>query len=273
MKLGIAGGRPIAVVNEKRFEVEGASSFDSRTGVASLLNDLPQMSLGAEIENRLEFDAPLPSPTQVFAVGLNYRRHAHEMNLQLPSRPMIFTKFPSSIGRPNTEIAIPGTTTDWEAELVVVIGRTGRAITIGNAPDFIAGYMVGQDVSERTVQMANNPAQFSLGKSYENFAPMGPYLTTADEISNPQELMIRCSLNGELMQNESTGDMAFSVYEIVSYISQVCELRAGDVIFTGSPAGVGQGLNPPRFLQPGDVLETEIDGLGLIRNVCLGEKR
>jgi len=271
MKIGISGGRPIGVVNDLSYELDGASCFDPRTGVASLLNALPSLSLGARIDGPVEFETPFPHPSQVFAVGLNYRRHAHEMNLQLPTQPMIFTKFPSSIGAPNAAISIPGVTTDWEAELVVVIGRTGRRISTADAPHFIAGYMVGQDVSERTVQMANNPAQFSLGKSFENFAPMGPYLTTADEVPNPQDLLIRCSLNGVLMQNESTADMAFTVFEIVSYISQVCEIRVGDMIFTGSPAGVGQGQNPPRFLQPGDVLETEIEGLGLIRNVCVGE--
>lgn len=121
------------------------------------------------------------------------------------------------------------------------------------------------------MQMANNPAQFSLGKSYANFAPMGPYLTTADEIADPQNLKITCSLNGQVVQDESTADMAFSVFEIVSYISHVCELRVGDVIFTGSPAGVGQGFDPPRFLRPGDVIETSIDGLGSIRNQFEGD--
>jgi 2-keto-4-pentenoate hydratase/2-oxohepta-3-ene-1,7-dioic acid hydratase in catechol pathway len=270
MKLGIAGGRPVAVVNDELFELNGATSFDTQAGLSTLLGDLSRLSIGAKIEESLDFDAPLPNPSQIFAVGLNYRRHAHEMNLQLPTRPMIFTKFPSCVGAPNTQIEIPGATTDWEAELVVVVGRTGRNIAVEDAAKYVAGYMVGQDISERTMQMANNPAQFSLGKSYENFAPMGPYITTADEIPNPQDLTIRCSLNGEVMQNESTADMAFGVFEIVSYISQVCEIRTGDVIFTGSPAGVGQGLHPPRFLGAGDVLITSIDGLGQIHNACVG---
>ena len=270
MKIGIAGGRPVAVVEGEIFELNGASDFDPSIGLAQLLGSLPTLTIGAKIDHPMQFDAPLPNPSQIFAVGLNYRRHAHEMNLQLPTRPMIFTKFPSAVGSPDCEIDIPGSTTDWEAELVVVIGRTGRNIPVADAAAHVAGYMVGQDISERTVQMANNPAQFSLGKSYRNFAPMGPYITTADEISNPQDLMITCSLNGELMQNESTADMAFGVFEIVSYISQVCEIRRGDVIFTGSPAGVGQGLTPPRFLRAGDVLVTRIEGIGEIRNTFVG---
>lgn len=250
-------------------EVIGAHHFEARLGIASLLGSLDALVPGGVISETLELDAPFPSPSQVFAVGLNYRRHAVEMNLALPTRPMIFTKFPSSIGRPNTAIRIPGPTTDWEAELVVVIGATGRNISQASALDVIAGYMVGQDVSERTVQMSNSPAQFSLGKSFANFAPMGPYLTTKDEVSDVQDLMISCSVNGQLMQHESTADMAFSVAEIVSDLSTVCELRPGDLIFTGSPAGVGQGQHPPRFLQAGDVVETTIEHLGTIRNTFL----
>ena len=135
----------------------------------------------------------------------------------------------------------------------------------------VAGYMVGQDVSERTVQMSSTPAQFSLGKSYRNFAPMGPWLTTADEIADPNNLQIECALNGQMMQDESTSDMAFSVPEIVAYISTICELRRGDLIFTGSPAGVGQGQNPKRFLVDGDVLVTSISGLGTITNTFVEE--
>ena len=270
MKIGIAGGRPVAVVEGELFELSGDIEFHPVSGLATLLENASRLTIGAKIEHPLQFDSPLPNPSQIFAVGLNYRRHAHEMNLQLPTRPMIFTKFPSAVGAPNSQIEIPGPTTDWEAELVVVIGRTGRNISVVEAASHVAGYMVGQDISERTVQMANNPAQFSLGKSYKNFAPMGPYITTADEIPNPQDLIITCSLNGEMMQNESTADMAFSVFEIVSYISQVCEIRCGDVIFTGSPAGVGQGLTPPRFLRAGDVLVTRIEGIGEIRNTFVG---
>lgn len=266
MKIGVSGGRPLAVVDGEFFELHSSTEFDPQIGVASVLGDLSHLTIGSRLTGPVTLDSPLPSPSQVFAVGLNYRRHAIEMNLQLPTRPMIFTKFPSSIGSPNATVAIPGPTTDWEAELVVVIGRAGRNISVSDAKSYVAGYMVGQDISERTMQMANNPAQFSMGKSYENFAPMGPYVTTADEVPDPQSLMITCSLNGQVMQFESTADMAFGVYEIVSYISQICELRVGDVIFTGSPAGVGQGQQPPRFLSAGDILETSIEGLGVLRN-------
>jgi 2-keto-4-pentenoate hydratase/2-oxohepta-3-ene-1,7-dioic acid hydratase in catechol pathway len=186
---------------------------------------------------------------------------------------MVFTKFPSSIGRPETTVNLPGPTTDWEAELVVVIGHTVRSLSLATALESVAGYMVGQDYSERTVQMSNTPAQFSLGKSFENFTIAGPYLTTVDEIPDPQKLTINCAVNGELMQSETTQDMAFSIAEILVYISSVCELRAGDLIFTGSPAGVGQGQIPPRFLVGGDEVTTSISGLGSISNRFIGDAR
>ena len=270
MQIGIASGRPVWHEDGVVFEVQGAEGFDARLGLASLLGGLGGLSRGEAIAGSVEWEAPFPMPTQLFAIGLNYRHHAHEMGLAIPTSPMVFTKFPSSIGAPNCDVRIPGGTTDWEAELVVVMGRGGRNFSAAEALSCVAGYMVGQDFSERTVQMANSPAQFSLGKSYENFAPMGPWLTTSDSIGDPQNLRIECRVNGDVMQSESTSDMAYSVAEIVSHISQVVEVRPGDLIFTGSPAGVGQGLKPPRFLQPGDIVETSISGLGAISNRMKG---
>lgn len=266
MQLAMLNGKVVIHEDGTFYEALGCPTNLRGVGIASVLGDLSTISKGEVIATPERFEAPFPRPEQLFAVGLNYRNHAHEMNLPLPVTPMVFTKFPSCIGDPNTSVAIPGDTTDWEAELVIVVGRSGRNIALDDAMSFVAGYMVGQDISERTVQMSSTPAQFSLGKSYENFAPMGPWFTSADEIIDPNALQITCSLNGEMMQNESTNDMAFSVPEIVSYISSVCELRSGDLIFTGSPAGVGQGQNPKRFLVDGDVLETTISGLGTIRN-------
>jgi len=247
------------------YRLEGVT--DTRgIGVAAVLGNESLVSKGAVVDSVDELQSPFPSPSQIFAVGLNYKNHAHEMNLPIPVQPMVFTKFPSCVGNPNTEVVIPGDTTDWEAELVIVIGKKGRNISAADALGYVAGYMVGQDVSERTVQMASTPAQFSMGKSFENFAPMGPWFTTADEISNPNQLQITCRLNGEVMQDESTADMAFYVPEIVEFISSICEVRPGDLIFTGSPAGVGQGQDPKRFLVDGDVLTTSISGLGEIEN-------
>ncbi len=207
-------------------------------------------------------------PSQIFAVGLNYRTHAAEMGLTPPSQPMIFTKFPSSLTGPASSFRVPSETTDWEAELVVVLGARARRLSVDTALDAVAGLCVGQDLSDRGLQMAGSPAQFSLGKSHEGFAPVGPWVTTLDDAGNPQDLRIECRLNGAVRQDSSTSDMVFTVAEIVAYLSHVVELRPGDLVFTGSPPGVGQGQRPPVFLAPGDVLETRIAGLGALRNVA-----
>jgi 2-keto-4-pentenoate hydratase/2-oxohepta-3-ene-1,7-dioic acid hydratase in catechol pathway len=206
------------------------------------------------------------NPQQIFAVGLNYRHHAIEMNLTLPSEPMVFTKFVSSLCGPNDELPVRGATTDFEAELVVVIGKRSRNVTPDVALGVVAGYCVGQDFSERNLQLRGVQAQFSLGKSHRNFTPIGPWLTTADEIADPNSLGITCQVNDVMYQNSSTNDMVFTVAEIVSYLSTIVELRPGDLIFTGSPHGVGQGQMPPVFLQPGDHIVTEIERLGRIEN-------
>jgi 2,4-diketo-3-deoxy-L-fuconate hydrolase len=206
------------------------------------------------------------SPQQIFAVGLNYRQHAEEMGLVLPKEPMVFTKFVSSLCGPNDELPLPSATTDFEAELVVVIGKKTRDVSVGDALSVVAGYCVGQDFSERTLQMKGTPAQFSLGKSFRNFTPVGPWLTTTDEIFDANDLVIRCSVNGTQYQDSNTNDMVFGVEQVVSYLSGVVELRPGDLIFTGSPHGVGQGQRPPVFLQPGDTVVTSIERLGRIEN-------
>jgi 2-keto-4-pentenoate hydratase/2-oxohepta-3-ene-1,7-dioic acid hydratase in catechol pathway len=211
-------------------------------------------------------------PQQVFAVGLNYRHHAAEMHLALPKVPMIFTKFVSSLCGPNDELPVPSETTDFEAELVVVVGQTARDVSVKDALTLVAGYCVGQDFSERSLQMQGAPAQFSLGKSFRNFTPIGPWLTTVDEIVDPNNLGIRCAVNGSEFQSANTSDMVFSVAELVAYLTSVIELRTGDVIFTGSPHGVGQGQTPPVFLRPGDRIVTSIDHLGRIENLAVATR-
>jgi 2-keto-4-pentenoate hydratase/2-oxohepta-3-ene-1,7-dioic acid hydratase in catechol pathway len=213
--------------------------------------------------------AVVTSPQQIFAVGLNYRHHANEMNLTLPNEPMVFTKFASSLCGPNDELPVRGTTTDFEAELVAVISKRSRDLSVESALDAVAGYCVGQDYSERSLQMRGAQAQFSLGKSHRNFTPIGPWLTTSDEIANPNDLAIRCSVNDVEYQNSNTSDMVFTVPEIVSYLSTVVELRPGDLIFTGSPHGVGQGQKPPVFLKPGDHVVTTIEHLGRLENAAV----
>jgi 2,4-didehydro-3-deoxy-L-rhamnonate hydrolase len=210
-----------------------------------------------------------PRPRQIFAVGLNYVDHAAESGLTLPAQPMIFTKFASCLAGPYGDIVLPSAFVDWEIELVVVVGRAATAVRPEDAWDHVAGLTVGQDLSEREVQMLGAPPQFSLGKSYPGFGPIGPYLTTLDAVADPGALGLTCTINGEVVQDGSTGAMAFSVPEIIAYLSGVCTLLPGDLIFTGTPAGVGLGRKPARYLAPGDVLESTITGLGTMRHRCI----
>lgn len=209
------------------------------------------------------------NPQQILAVGLNYRHHAEEMKMVLPSEPMVFTKFVSSLCGPNDELPVRGETTDFEAELVVVVGARARDLSRDEALSAVAGYCVGQDFSERTLQRRGATPQYSLAKSYRNFSPVGPWLTTTDDIADPNNLGISCWVNDAPYQSSTTNDMIFSVPEIVSYLSSIVELRPGDLIFTGTPHGVGQGQEPPVFLKPGDRVVTAIEQLGQIVNVAV----
>lgn len=216
-----------------------------------------------------ELDAPSPWPLQVFGIGLNYRSHAEESGMPIPTQPLTFTKFSSSIAGPNADIPIPSPTVDWEAELAVVIAAGGRDIPREKAWDAIAGIAVGQDISDRALQMATQPPQFNLGKSRKNFSPFGPWLVDARDVANRDAMEMRCTLNGEEVQRTVTNDLIFSVSDIVAYLSGIVQLLPGDVIFTGTPAGVGGSRKPPVFLKPGDVLETTIEGIGTTVNRCV----
>ena len=214
-----------------------------------------------------DLDAPSPRARQVFGIGLNYADHAAEAGLPIPENPVVFTKFASAVTGPVTDVTLPGETVDWEAELVVVIGRGGRHIVAQDAHAHIAGYTVGQDLSERTVQWQGNPAQFSIGKSFAGFAPTGPVLATLDEFADPNCLRLSCVITGRegmstTVQDGCTDQLIFSVPEIISRLSAVVELLPGDLVFTGTPPGVGAGIKPPRFLVEDDVLVTEIEGIG-----------
>lgn len=210
---------------------------------------------------------PSPTPRQVFAIGLNYRAHAEESNQQLPSMPATFTKFPSALNGPFHPIELPGVadTVDWEVELVVVIGRVAADVDRADAWDYVAGLTVGQDISERTTQMAAG-RQFSLGKSFRTFAPTGPWIVTLDEIDDRDDLALGCSIDGETVQSSSTSDLIFPVDDLIARLSAIVTLYPGDLIFTGTPAGVGAARTPPRFLAAGQVLETWVDGIGRLRN-------
>ncbi|HZZ46068.1 MAG TPA: fumarylacetoacetate hydrolase family protein [Pseudonocardia sp.] len=213
---------------------------------------------------------PAPRPQQVFAVGLNYVRHAKESGLAVPTTPMVFTKFPSAITGPRGEIALSGESVDWEVELVVVIGTTARAVAESDAWGHVAGLTAGQDISDRVVQRRGSPAQFSLGKSFPGYAPIGPVLVTADELSDPDDLRVTTTVDGETRQDSRTSDLVFSVSRLIAHLSSIVTLRPGDLIFTGTPEGVGLGSDPPVYLRAGQLLETTIEGIGSMRHSLVG---
>ncbi|MCW5253174.1 fumarylacetoacetate hydrolase family protein [Streptomyces sp. SHP 1-2] len=214
-------------------------------------------------------EAPVPEPRQVFAIGLNYRDHAAEAGLTLPESPPTFTKFMTSITGPDTELTLPSEFVDWEAELVVVIGRRADRVSAEDAWDHVAGLTVGQDYSERVVQGAGPVPQFSLGKSFPGFSPTGPVLVTVDEFDDPDDLAIECLINGESVQKSRTSAMVFPVPELIARLSAVCPLLPGDLIFTGTPAGVGHARTPRRYLRSGDDVVTRVEGIGQLHQTCV----
>ncbi|MBW1881910.1 MAG: fumarylacetoacetate hydrolase family protein [Deltaproteobacteria bacterium] len=214
--------------------------------------------------------APVPNPTQVFAIGLNYKDHAEEAGLPIPGSPMVFTKFPSCLVGPTAEIPLISDRVDWEVEQVVVIGREAHRISAARAYEVVAGFCCGQDVSDRRMQFKDKPAQFSLGKSATAFGPLGPALVSLDEFDDPDALRLRCWVDDELMQDSTTANLIFSVPELIEAISRYCRLRPGDLIFTGTPAGVGSVRNPRRYLAVGETIRSEMEGVGSLSNRCVG---
>ena len=210
--------------------------------------------------------APAPAPRQSFGIGLNYADHADESGFDVPDHPSVFTKFPSCITGPETEVILPpGGHTDWEVELVAVIGASAWQAAEADGWGHVAGLCVGQDLSERITQMASKPPQFSLGKSFPGFGPTGPWLVTPDEFADPDDLELGCAINGAQVQKSRTRHLIISVPQLVARLSAITRLLPGDVIFTGTPAGVGQGRNPQRWLAPGDELVSYVEGIGELR--------
>ncbi|MFK7778185.1 MAG: fumarylacetoacetate hydrolase family protein [Gimesia sp.] len=212
--------------------------------------------------------APLPSPGKVLCIGLNYRDHAEETGMPLPDEPVCFSKFSSAVTGSGFPIRIPSAAkeVDYEAELVVVIGKTCRNVSETDAPRYIAGYMNGHDVSARDWQIGRPGGQWLLGKTADTFAPTGPYLVTADEINDANNLPIKLTLNGKVMQNSNTDKFIFTIEQVIQFVSQIMTLEPGDIIFTGTPPGVGMARKPPVYLQPGDQAVVEIQGLGTLQN-------
>jgi 2-keto-4-pentenoate hydratase/2-oxohepta-3-ene-1,7-dioic acid hydratase in catechol pathway len=217
----------------------------------------------------LRLGPPVPTPRQVFAIGLNYKDHAAEAGLPEPESPMVFTKFPSCIVGPHADVPLTSDTVDWEVEQVVVIGREADRVPASRAWEHVAGFCVGQDISDRRLQFSDKPPQFSLGKSARAFGPIGPALVSLDAFEDPDALVLRCSVAGERMQESTTANLIFSVPELIEYVSRVCVLGPGDLIFTGTPGGVGSVRNPRRYLAVGETIESEIEGVGRLVNRCV----
>jgi 2-keto-4-pentenoate hydratase/2-oxohepta-3-ene-1,7-dioic acid hydratase in catechol pathway len=211
---------------------------------------------------------PVPDPGKVMCIGLNYRDHARENNRAIPTEPVLFAKFSNTLIGAGAPIRLPKVAqkVDFEAELVVVLGKYGRDVAEADGMSYVAGYTVGHDVSARDWQFKGEEKQWTIGKTFDTFGPTGPHLVTADEVPDPHSLPVKLRLNGETMQDSNTKEFIFTVPQLIAYLSQVVTLEPGDLIFTGTPPGVGVARKPPVFLKPGDVVEVEIDGIGLLRN-------
>ncbi len=218
--------------------------------------------------------APVPDPQKIICIGLNYRDHAAESGVPAPEEPILFSKYPSALIGHGEMIILPSVSqqVDYEAELVVVIGRCGRHVPRERAFEYVGGYAVGHDVSAHDWQLNKPGKQWMAGKTFDTFAPVGPVLVTPDEVPDPHKLGIRLRLNGQTMQDSSTSQLIFGVDELIAYVSQVFTIQPGDLIFTGTPPGVGMARKPPVWLKPGDTAEVEIDQLGTLRNTVAAEK-
>jgi 2-keto-4-pentenoate hydratase/2-oxohepta-3-ene-1,7-dioic acid hydratase in catechol pathway len=239
----------------------------ARFGELHALQQLAEGRSGDGSMSDADLRAVVPAPQKVFGIGLNYRAHAAETNAQLPPAPLTFTKFPSCLAGPHDDIVLSGDTVDWEVELVVVIGTGGRHIALDEAWAHVAGVTLGQDVSDRTVQRTGVPPQFSLGKSFDGYGPIGPALVSVDSFPNPDDIELWCDVAGERMQHSTSADLIFTVPELVAYLSSICTLLPGDLIFTGTPSGVGMARG--RFLAPGELVESGAAVIGGLSNRCV----
>ncbi|HZZ89045.1 MAG TPA: fumarylacetoacetate hydrolase family protein [Caulobacteraceae bacterium] len=239
-------------------------------GVEAEVRVIAAAGAGARPLDQVHLLAPIRRPGKIMAIGLNYADHIAETGVETPKDQIWFSKAPTAANGPNDPIEVPAAERlDYEAELVAVIGRGGRRIARETAPAAVFGYCCGNDVSERAWQ--NRTSQWVLGKSFDTHAPFGPWITTADEVPDPHALGIRAKVNGELRQNSNTCYLVFNLWDQIAHVSQVMTLETGDLIFTGTPGGVGAAMRPPKFLKPGDRVRVEIDGLGALDNTCATE--
>jgi 2,4-didehydro-3-deoxy-L-rhamnonate hydrolase len=274
VRIGNLNGRLVILNGIRAIDVERASGgrfgpdpqavYDRWPEFVAWAADVDKAS--AEPHDTALLGAPAPAPRQSFGIGLNYRDHAQESGFGVPEQPSVFTKFPSCISGPYGEVVLPPDGhTDWEVELVAVIGTRAEQVSEADGWDHVAGLCAGQDLSERITQLSGNAPQFSLGKSFPGFGPTGPWLVTVDEFANPDDLELGCSVNGVEMQKSRTSALILSVPQLIARLSAVLPLYPGDIIFTGTPAGVGQGRDPQRWLAPGDELTSYVEGIGQLR--------
>mgnify|MGYP001166696959 FL=1 len=256
----------LEVISNGEFNSNPSDALQNQNRLKQLNGQLSEMEPTGVI-NDSELGPPVSFSANCYAVGLNYKNHAEESGLEIPDVPMIFTKHTSCLVGPFTTIEMRSDAVDYEAELVAVIGKTGKDIKREDAWDHVAGLCVGQDISDRGVQFSTkNLPQFNLGKSFDTFGPIGPFLVSPDELPNKDGLEIECLVNDEVRQKDNTNDLIFDIPFIICYLSEIVTLNVGDVIFTGTPGGVG--VMEGKFLKEGDILTTHIEGLGSLRNEC-----
>ena len=271
MRVANADGRAVLVVDDGIVDIATASGGALPTDPQLLyerwddVRALADRVQGPEEPFELSaLQAPVPRPRQVFAIGMNYAAHAAEAGVEAPEFPPTFTKFPTCLTGPDATVALPSAFVDWEVELVAVIGSAAHEVEVGKGWSHVAGLTVGQDLSERIVQTRPPAPQFSLGKSFPGFGPTGPWVITPDELDDPDDLALGCTVNGEEVQKSRTSDLIFGVDALIHLLSSITPLLPGDLIFTGTPSGVGGTRTQPRFLAPGDELVSTIEGIGTI---------
>ena len=281
IRLANAQGRASLIVGDQLVDVERASNGKFSADPMAALNSWDRFASWAAgvgsgaatgALRASDLGPAVPRPAKVFAIGLNYRSHAQESGLPLPTKPMVFTKFPNCLVGPCADVVLSSNYVDWEVELVVVIGRAGSKIAEGRVFEYVAGYSAGQDISDRMLQFSDQPPQFSMGKSIDTFGPIGPAVVSMEAFPDPNDLHLTCDVDGERMQDARTADMVFSVAQLVSYLSGLCTLEAGDIIFSGTPAGVGSARNPRRYLKVGEEIVSNIEHIGELRNRCAKEE-
>jgi 2-keto-4-pentenoate hydratase/2-oxohepta-3-ene-1,7-dioic acid hydratase in catechol pathway len=276
-RLGNSKGRAVLVTDAGHYDLEKHAGGDWTSDPLAALARFGNLhevaaNLGPSPDAPLDLkalSAPVPRPGKIFGIGLNYRKHAEESGMELGNHPPVFAKFPNCITGPQSDVILFGPTSDWEAELVVVMGTNARDIPAAEAWEHVAGLTCGQDISERATQFHAKPPHFDLGKSFDTFGPIGPVIVSLDQFANPANLAITCDINGERKQDARTDDLIFDIPTLIAYLSGICTLEPGDLIFTGTPSGVGAAQG--QYLKEGDTIITEIEGIGTMTNHCVAK--